>query len=445
MYRKQNLRNLQDIFDRSSNDIAVLYGSRATGLSEIVSDLIRDKECLYYRASEVSEMTQRELFANELHEQTKSPLLPNEDYEKLISSFINSASGKKKLIVFDDFQHLIRENPTFINFLASFLFEKCESGTVMYLLVSDDVSWVEKDMIRLIGRKSSEISTVIKLNEYSPSEFSEAFPKMPLSEVIGIYSFIGGKSGYYNDINDETTLRDLIIRELSKCSDIHFDPNMYLPKDIREPQMYNTIIMYLAKGVGKLNDVHNATGCDRAKLSVYIKSLIEADIVEKRGTAFYVIRDRMVRFYYRFLFPHLSSLAVIGVDRFYRRYIEHDIFSFMEEAYPIFCMEQIKWLRANNRLNFRVASIDEFYDKSGAIDFIITAAGGSVIACSCRYAGPHMSYKAYEDVRASVRKNKLTCDNIWLFSASGFDQKLSMFGSVTPGVKLIDGADQRLH
>ena len=80
MYRKQDLKFLQDIFDRSSNDIAVLYGSRDVGLSEVVSDLIKDKECLYYRASAVSESLQKELFAQELYDQTKSPILPNDDY-----------------------------------------------------------------------------------------------------------------------------------------------------------------------------------------------------------------------------------------------------------------------------------------------------------------------------------------------------------------------------
>ena len=66
MYRKQDLQYLQDIFDRASNDIAVLYGSRHVGVSEILGDLIRDKECLYYRAIEVSENTQKELFAQRI-------------------------------------------------------------------------------------------------------------------------------------------------------------------------------------------------------------------------------------------------------------------------------------------------------------------------------------------------------------------------------------------
>ena len=55
MYRKQDLQYLQDIFDRQSNDIAILYGTKDVGLSELVNDLIKDKECLYYKTSAVIE------------------------------------------------------------------------------------------------------------------------------------------------------------------------------------------------------------------------------------------------------------------------------------------------------------------------------------------------------------------------------------------------------
>ena len=445
MIREQDLQYLQDIFERTSNDIAVLYGRRQVGLFQTLLSFIKDKEYLYYHAGAVTDITQKILFAGELHEQTRTPIVPTDDYEKLLDSFISGHTKGKTVIVLDDFHLIIRENPTFINFIAGFISEKCEKDSVMFLLVSDDIRWVEKDMIRLIGRKSSEISGVIKLNGFSPAEFVLRFPGMPLQNVIGIYSYIGEKCTYYDGLTERTTLRDVIIQHLERYSDDSFDTNCYLPEEIREPQLYNTILVHIAEGDGKLGDLHDLTGADRAKLSVYIKALIENDMVEKAGTAFYRIKDRYIRFYYRFVFPHISSLYILGSERFYRKFIEHALPGFLEETYPLFCMEQIRWLQKENRLNFRVTSIEEYHDRNKAIDFIIIAAGGNIIACACRYELPHMSYKTYESVRASVRKNRLACENIWLFSASGFDQKLSMFGSVTPGVKLIDGEDQRLH
>ncbi|MCR5830647.1 MAG: hypothetical protein K6G67_00720 [Lachnospiraceae bacterium] len=456
MYRKQDLQYLQDIFDRSSNDIAVLYGKTSSGLSEILSDFIKDKECLYYWASAVNDSLQRQLFAGELHEQTRSPIFPTDDYDKLINTYLNEKTDRKKLIVFDDFDFLVKDNKTFVNFLAGLLFGHSNPGICMILLVSANIRWVENDMVKTLGRKSSEISGVIKLNEYTPTEFYECFPGMPLAEAMGIYALIGGKCHYFDKITADTTMKSFINMRLERWADIDNDPYLYLPKEIREPSLYNTILVNIAAGNGKLNDLHTATGMDRGKLSVYIKTLIEHGIVSKvvsadigKGTetqkGMYRIEDRMIRFYYRHVFPHLSSLRILGPERFYRKFIEHGIVPFMEEVYPLYCMEHVKWLRDNNRLTFKVASVEEYHDKNGYIDFVVIAAGGSVIACSCRYAPPHMSYAVIDKIKATVRKDKILCDNIWLFSASGFDQKLSMYGSVTPGINLIDGEAQRLH
>ena len=271
--------------------------------------------------------------------------------------------------------------------------------------------------------------------------------------MIGIYSFVGGRSGRYNGITNESTLKDVIISYLGMW-DIHRDPDHYLPRGIREPSLYNTILVHLSSGAGKLSRLHELTGVDRAKLAVYLKTLGEHGIVEKidsepvgddtvKGS--YRIREGIVRFYYRFVFRRASSLFMNGPDRFYKKYIEHEIYTFIDEFYPFFCMEHINWLKNESRLNFKVASVGEYHDKDGAIDFVIVAAGGSVIACACQYSTGLMSFKRYEEVKASVRKNHMNCDNIWLFSAGGFDQKLTMTESVSIGLKLIEGHDQRLR
>ncbi len=456
MYRKKDLQNLQDIFNRTSNDIVLLYGKRDMGLADIVSDFIKDKECLYYKASAVTDRVQKQLFASSLYDQTKNPIFPDDDYGNLINTFINNQEGRKKIIVLDDFIYLVKGNPTFINFLSNLLFAQNAPNSAMFLLVCDDIRWVEQEMVGLVGKKSSEISAVVKLNEYSATEFYNCFPDMPLSESIGIYSLTGGRSSYYDMIESDTTFHELVIRMLDTWADTDIYPLRYLPHEIREPAVYNTILMNIASGVSKLNDIHKATDIDRAKLSVYLKTLIENDLVEKAVSAdvgdpsntkkaMYRIRNRMVLFYYRFVFPHLSALTLIGPERFYKRFIEHSISEFLEDSYHLVCMEHIRWLESEGRLNFKVAGIEEYFDKNEAIDFVIVAVGGSVIACSCRYSGSHMSYKTFEAVKTSVRRNKMHCDNIWLFSASGFDQKLTMSESVTPGLKLINGKDQRLR
>ena len=54
-----------------------------------------------------------------------------------------------------------------------------------------------------------------------------------------------------------------------------------LPEELRELSVYNTILQALASGKKKLNDLYKLTGFDRAKISVYLKNLIDLKLVEK--------------------------------------------------------------------------------------------------------------------------------------------------------------------
>lgn len=437
MYRKQDLRFLQDIYGRKSNDIALLYGQRSCGLSEIISDFIKDKQCLYYKAGSVRDNTQKELYAGEIYDQTKSLIFPDEDYEKMMTNYINEVGDEKVVVIFDDFQYLAKENPTLINFFSNMLYNGCRPGSAMFLLASDDIRWVENDMVRLVGRRSSEISGVIKLNDLTPAEFMGMFPGMNASEAVGIYSVLGGKGALYTGLTSASTVKDVVICHLRRWSDIYFNADSFLPKEIREPLVYNSILVYLASGVNKLNDIHKKMDMDRAKLSVYLKTLAEYGMVKKAATSIYVIADRITLFYYRFVFCHFSSLAMLGPERFYRKYIEKSIPAFAEEVYPLFCMDHVRMLSAAGLLSFKMMGTEPFYDKEGAIDFLIVAAGGNIIACSCRSAQA-MNPNTFDLVRASIKKNKLICDNIWLFSALGFDQKLTAMKKTTEGLNLID-------
>ena len=56
----------------------------------------------------------------------------------------------------------------------------------------------------------------------------------------------------------------------------------WLSEELRETAVYDTILATLADGRhGKLNDMYAHTGFSRAKISVYLKNLMELELVEK--------------------------------------------------------------------------------------------------------------------------------------------------------------------
>ena len=106
-----------------------------------------------------------------------------------------------------------------------------------------------------------------------------------------------------------------------------------LAEELREPAVYNTILCTMAAGNNKLNDMYHCTGFSRAKISVYLKNLMEIDLVEKTGAGIYRIAKSHIRFYFYFIFPHLSFLESIAPAQFYELFVADAFQEFLRETY----------------------------------------------------------------------------------------------------------------
>jgi len=85
----------------------------------------------------------------------------------------------------------------------------------------------------------------------------------------------------------------------------------------------------IASGARKFGEISSKTGLDRGHLTRYLATLAELGLTrrevpitetrpEKSRRGLYTILDPFVRFWYRFVFPHLSRLEMGDVDRLLR-------------------------------------------------------------------------------------------------------------------------------
>mgnify|MGYP003307889072 CR=1 FL=1 len=113
-------------------------------------------------------------------------------------------------------------------------------------------------------------------------DFKEHFPLFSKKDSIGAFSILGGIPGLWQYFNDEFTLRENIENFILQSNEKLFDyGQQYVSEELRETAVYNTILGALADGKRKLNDLYIHTGFSRAKISVYLKNLMQLEIVEK--------------------------------------------------------------------------------------------------------------------------------------------------------------------
>ena len=183
----------------------------------------------------------------------------------------------------------------------------------------------------------------------------------------------------------------------------------------------------MARGCNKLNDIYEHTGFSRAKISVYLKNLMELDLVEKvfsfesggyanAQKGIYRIANPYVRFYFRFLFPNQSMLQKLDSQEFYEKMVKDYYPDFVEETYRKICREQ---------LSGGYSYVGEWLGKTGSIDIVAKDTEGHITVAACSYARI-MTYEDYEWLLFQLKKAMIKADSIRLFCEKDFDKRLKL-------------------
>ena len=445
--RTSELKYLNTCYDREGSQIMVVYGEKNVGKTALLDEFVQDKPHSYYCARPASEREQRYRWGLELKpEAFGAPGYP------VFGEILRSALGEetdKKVIIVDEFQYIVKAGNEFMDELIAFVHNSWQGTQVMVVLCSSSIGWVENSMITRIGEAAYEISGFLKIKELSFETMMEYFPGFSMEQCIEAYAVLGGIPGLWAHFNDKISVRENICRYiLGKNAFLNREGQRIMEEELRETGVYNTILASIAAGKHKLNELYLHTDFSRAKISVYLKNLMELELVEKifsydtEGKAntqkgIYRIKNHFVHFYFTYLYPNLSSLEQLAPDQFYKRYIAPYFKSYVAEYFKTVCRQHVEKLDKWGRLPVEIDRMGEWVGKLGTIDVIAQSEEGVTLIGICNWEKNIMSYADYEWLLFCAEKAKLRADYIYLFSVKHFDEKLNLEAKMKQNLKLI--------
>ena len=329
--RDAELNYLKQFYDSEGSQILVVYGQKGVGKTALLKTFGRDKNYVYYMARSCSDREQRYQWARELEfAGDDSGSCP--EYEDIFERALAADSEGKTVFVIDEFHYLIKGGTGFFSRLNHFV--KNSAVPLLVILSSSAAGWVENNMVRKLGGEVMSVSGLLKVRELGLQRMHELYSTYSEDDCIQFYAILGGVPGLWNRLDDSLSAVDNIIHKvIDPYSSLHGEMTGCLAEDLRETAVYNTILATMAAGNNKLNDIYHHTGFSRAKISVYLKNLMEIDLVEKVGAGTYRITRPHVRFYFRFIYPSQSILEVLTPGQFYREIVEDAFPGFVREAY----------------------------------------------------------------------------------------------------------------
>lgn len=443
--RNFELHYLNSYYERNGSQIMVLYGEKNVGKTALLKHFMEDKPGYYYRSRSASEREQRFQWGQELSAETNNEAIYPSFAE--IFGMISDPDSRKKVIVIDEFQNIVRAGGGFMKELCAFV-RSGDKAPVIVILVSSSIGWVENSMITRIGEAAYELTGFFKIRELSFGALMDFFPRFSMNQCVEAYAILGGIPGLWRYFDDKLDIKENICRYiLNKDAFLHEEGLRIVGDELRETGVYNTILAAIAAGNRKLNDLYHHTEFSRAKISVYLKNLMELELVEKvfsfdtEGKAntqkgIYRISNHFVHFYFTFIYPHLSSIEQLGEKEYYDRYIAPYFDRYVAEYFRLVCKENLEsWNRAGE-LPIKVERIGEWVGKTGTIDFVAQSEEEETLLGICNWEKPAMEYEDFERLLLSAEKAKLGTEHIYLFSSHYFDERLRKEAGKNKEIKL---------
>lgn len=442
--RVSELKLLEDQYAIPGNQLVILYGRKGMGKTTLISQFLKDKPAAYYYEGQECDHKLQLYRMNQQMKNSSGVELALE-YQTMFSDYIGK-QAEKAIIVLDEFHYIIKNSPEFSKTLELLGDEK---HPVMFVLCSSSIRWVENEMISSFGYSAAYISSYMKLKEFTFIDFVNRFPHSAVETCIHINAILGGIPEYLDEWQESRSIgENLKAIMLNKNSRLLMATQQYLKLELREPAVYNTILSALSEGNRKLNDLYGKTGFSRAKISVYLKHLIQLDLVEKLiplneegkehvQKGLYRIKDNYFNFWYRFVFPNLSEIMLNQGDVVYEHKVVPALEQYIQEYFADVCTEYLKLMNLHERLPGKFLWWDRWYGKNGTIDILAHSEKGNYLIGKCLWEKRMADRADYEDLLILAQGAVREIELIYLFSRSGFTEELRVISQSSERLRLI--------
>lgn len=442
--RDQEMKTLQNEYERDGGALVVLYGRRRVGKTTLISEFIKDKNALFFLATEESEHQNRSVFKEKVAEFTHSDLLRDADvktWDALFKAIVDAPSSEKPIIVLDEFQYLGKANAAFPSIFQRIWEEHLKNQSVMVILCGSLISMMQSQTLAysspLYGRRTAQI----QLKQIPFAYYHEFFPEKDYKNLVEMYAITGGVPKYIELFRENEDIYSAINTcVLNRSGYLYEEPYFLLRQEVNEIGSYFSIIRAIAAGNSKLSAIASMLEIKATSLTKYLKTLIDLDVIEREvpvtennpqrsKKGLYKIKDHYLRFWFAFVYPNKSFIesghSNIVMSKIKKNLVRNHIAFVYEDV----CKERMWQLNAEDAWPFHFAKLGRYWDAQTEIDIVaLDPEGKNIVFGECKYWQEPVGVDVLTKLEAKVRSVswERNSRNVWyvLFSISGFTKKL---------------------
>lgn len=446
--RKEELKTLSKLYEKSGFQMAVIYGRRRIGKSTLLTEFIKDKKAVYYVATKVGTERNLELLAQEVV-RILAPTLRDVSFKKLehLLSFIGENTQERLVFIIDEIPYWAEKDEGLLSIFQKYADGEWADKNILFILCGSALSFMENKVLSekspLFGRRSAQI----KLEAFDYLESAEFVPNYSNEEKAICYGVTGGVAKYLSLFDREKSLdENLIELFFNKNGYLYDETRNLLIQEFNDITVVNNIIEQISLGENTLNLIAGKVHESETAVLYSLKKLISVGLVEKRKCITeeknkkktqYVLKNQMFRFWYSYVQAAVSSVEIGRGDVYYERVVKPQIHTFMGTIFEEMCKYYTLKAGLDGKLSCFVTEVGtwwgtELLDMDGVkriqsadIDVVgLSSVDHKIIVGECKFKNEKLDKGIYETLvrRSKAIPVKYPVVGYILFSLSGFSQ-----------------------
>lgn len=398
--RERELALLERAYGEREGAFIPVYGRRRVGKSELILRFLEGRPAVYFLGKQAPAALQKADFCREAAAALDQPLLEalaDRDWKQILVALDDQLDGDRKLVlVLDEVQWLVETSPELPSVLQELWDRRWRrSGKVMLILCGSYLAFMEREILGrespLFGRRTAQIL----LKPFDHLEAALFHPGWSHTDHAKARFVCGGVPMYLERFDRSASVESNIIAALlDDGSPLYREAEFLLREELRDVHSYHAILRAIAGGEGAHSAIARVSSVPARSLHYYLEQLIGLGYVRRRypltgrrptpRQVRYTLDDALLRFWFRFVAPHISYLEHMGPHRAFADRIKPGLAAYWGLCFEQLCREALPriYLGAGVHASFEVG---EYWDRDVQIDIVGLRDDGWIDLGECRW------------------------------------------------------------
>lgn len=378
LQREKELERLNNSYNNPASSIDFLFGAKSVGKTTLLHEYSKDKDKIYFSNYEMIPSQFFTQMANTINVYFHDAKITNSfsSFLEILKFLDKQIIEKKIVIIFDDFQNILKVDKNALNNLVKFWKKSLKKKNIQLVITSslllNEVN--EKD----INKISNE---VIHLEYLTFISIKELFPEMNRLDQLYVYSLLGTTPSNLKYYNPKIDFTENIFNLFLSPNSFLFDYGIrVLKSEISDIGTYSSILNSISKGNTKIGDIASSLDVQSTYLTRYLQKLIDMMIIRKiipisetkKISKFgrYEITDNALKFWFSYIYPNLTTLQLNNVKEV-SKIIEDEFISKTVFLSYKKCIKEFIHNKQENIFGYNPSSIGSWWDNNNnGIDLI---------------------------------------------------------------------------